>query len=62
MGGWWFVCDVVLSVLGRCCYDLCGCVNGESTVRFVLWQFYLCAFQMNPMCVVCVWLHLNEVC
>ena len=33
-----------------CCYDLCGCVNGASPVRFVL--FYLCAFQMNPVYVV----------
>ena len=36
-----------------CCY-LCGCVNGASLVRYVLSLFYLCAFQMNPVCVVCV--------
>ena len=37
-----------------CCYVLCGCVNGASPVRIVLSLFYLCAFQMNPLCVVCV--------
>ena len=37
-----------------CCYDLCGCVNGASPVKFVLSLFYLCAFQMHPVCVVCV--------
>ena len=37
-----------------CCYDGCGCVNGASPVRFVLSLFYLCAFQINPVCVVCV--------
>ena len=43
--------------MGSCCYVLCGCMNGASPVRFV---------QMNPVCVVCcvlcVWLHLIEVC
>ena len=38
----------------RCCYELYGCVNGASPVGFVLSLFYLCAFQMNPVCVVCV--------
>ena len=33
---------------------LCGCVNGASPVRFVLSLFNLCAFQINPVCVVCV--------
>ena len=37
-----------------CCYDLCECVNSASPVRFVLSPFYLCVFQMNPVCVVCV--------
>ena len=37
-----------------CCYVLCGCVNGASPVRFVSSLFNLCAFQMNPVCVVCV--------
>ena len=55
-----FVCEWVggsLSVKGCawcCCYFLCGCVNGASPVMYVLSQFYLCAFQMNPVCVVCV--------
>ena len=31
-----------------------GCVIGASPVRFVLSLFYLCAFQMNQVCVVCV--------
>ena len=56
-----FVCewvDGVLSVMGccvgcawRCYYELCGCVHGASPVRFVL-SFYLCAFQINLVCVV----------
>ena len=52
---------VELSVMGccvvcawYCCYNLCGCVYGASPVRFVLSLFYLC--------VLCVWLHLIEVC
>ena len=60
-----WVC-VVLLMMGccvgcawRCCYELCGCMNCASPVGFVLSLFYLCAFQMNP---VCVWLHLIEVC
>ena len=40
---------VVLSVLG---VVLCGWMNGASPVRLVLSLFYLCAFQMNPVCVV----------
>ena len=49
-----------LLVMGSCvvcacyCYVLCGCINRASPVRFVLSLFYLCAFQMNPVCVVCV--------
>ena len=39
-------------VCGWCCYVLCGCMNGESPVGFVLSLFYLCAFQMTPVCVV----------
>ena len=55
-----FVCERVdggLLMMGccvgcawRCCYELCGCVNGASPVEFVLSSFYLCAFQMNPVC------------
>ena len=57
--GWIVVCEWVggdLLVMGccvvcgwRCFYELCGCVNGASPVRFVLSLFYL-----NPVCVVCV--------
>ena len=60
------VCEWVvgcLFVMGSCVvcdFDvLCGCMNGASPVRFVLLLLYMCAFQMNP---VCVWLHLIEVC
>ena len=45
------VCDGLCLVL---LLLLCGCVNGASPVRFVLSLFYMCAFQMNPVCVVCV--------
>ena len=54
------LCDVLLLMgccvggVWCCCYELCGCVNGASPVGFVLWLFYLCAFQMNPVCVVCL--------
>ena len=37
-----------------CCYELCGCVNSASPVGFVLSLCYLYAFQLNPVCVVCV--------
>ena len=50
MGGSLFV----MGCAWCCCYVLCGCVNGASPVRFVLSLFYLCALQMNPVCVVCV--------
>ena len=30
------------------------CVNGASLVGFVLSLVYLCVFQMNPVCIVCV--------
>ena len=56
------VCELVgggLFVMGNCvvcawcyCYVLCGCMNGASPVRFVLALLYMCAFQMNPVCVV----------
>ena len=51
VGGDLFVmgcCVVVLSVV------VTICVIGASPVRFVLSLFYLCAFQMKPVCVVCV--------
>ena len=41
-----------------CLALLCGCVNGASPVGFVLSLFYLCAFQINPVCMV----DLIEVC
>ena len=36
------------------CYVLWRCMNGASPVKFVLSLFYMCAIQMNPVCVVCV--------
>ena len=33
---------------------MCGCMNGASPVRFVLSLLYMWAFQINPVCVVCV--------
>ena len=53
---------VVMGCACCCCYVLCGCVNGVSPVRFVLSLLYMCAFQMNPVCVGYVWSHLIEVC
>ena len=49
-----------LYVMGSCvvcpwsCYVLCVCMNGASPVMFVLSLLYMCAFQMNPVCVVWV--------
>ena len=42
-----------LSAMG-CCVVCAWCVYGVSPVRFVLSLFYMCAIQMNPVCVVCV--------
>ena len=53
MGGDLFVMGCCV-VCVWCCYVLCGCVNGASPVMFVLLLFYLCAFQMKPVCDVCV--------
>ena len=39
----------MLDVLG---VVVTSCVGGASPVRFVLSLFYLCAFQMNTVCVV----------
>ena len=51
----------VLSAMGCCvvcawccCCEFGVCVRAASPVRFVLSLFYMCAIQMNPMCVVCV--------
>ena len=63
MGRWCFVADGLLCWL--CLALLCRCVNGASPVGFVLSLFYMCEFQMNQVCgvcVVCVWLHPIEVC
>ena len=51
MGGVLLVMGCCVGCIWHCCYELCGCVNGASPVGFVL-SFYLCAFQMNPVCVV----------
>ena len=51
VGGSLFVMGCCV-VCAWCCYALCGCMNGASPVRFVLALFYLCVFQMNPVCVV----------
>ena len=54
-----FVLWLIVVCAWCCCYVLCGCMNGASPVRFVLSLLYMCAFQINP---VCVCLHLIEVC
>ena len=54
VGGDLLVMGCCVGCAWRCSYELCGCVNGASPVGFVLSLFYLCAFQMNPVCVVCV--------
>ena len=55
VGGVLLVMGCCVRCAWRCCYELCGCVNGASPVGCVLYLFfYLCAFQMNPVCVVCV--------
>ena len=54
VGGSLFVTGSCVIYAWCCCYVLCGCMNGASPVRFVLSLCYLCAFQMNPVCVVCV--------
>ena len=59
VSGWVVFCwrwAVVLDVLG---VVVTSCVNGTSPVGFVLSLFYLCVFQMKP---VCMWFHLIEVC
>ena len=52
MGGGLFVMGSCVVCAWCCCYVLCGCMNGASPVRFVLSLLYMCAFQMNPVCVV----------
>ena len=41
-------------VVWCCCCELNGYVNGASDFRCGLSLFYMCTFQMNPMCVMCV--------
>ena len=62
VGGGLFVMGSCVVCAWCCCYVVCGCMNGASPVRFVLSLLYIYAFQMNPVCVVCGWLHLIEVC
>ena len=54
MGGGLFVMGSCVVCAWCCCYVLCGCMNRASSVRFVLLLFYMCAIQMNPVCVVWV--------
>ena len=54
MGGGLFVMWSCVVCAWCCCYVLFGCMNGASPVRFILSLFYMCAIQMNPVCVVCV--------
>ena len=54
VGGSLFVMGSYVVCAWCCSYVLCGYMNGASPVRFVLSLFYLCAFQMNTVCVVCV--------
>ena len=49
VGGVLLVMSCCVGCAWRCCYELCGCVNGSSPVGFALSLFYLCAFQMNPL-------------
>ena len=54
VGGDLFVMGCCVVCAWCCRYVLGGCVNRASPVRCVLSLFHLCAFQMNPVCVVCV--------
>ena len=54
VGGDLLVMGCCVGCASCCYYELCGCVNGASPVKFVLSLFYLCTFQRNPVCVVCV--------
>ena len=54
MGGGLFVMGGCVVCAWCCCYVLCGCMNGASRVMFVLSLLHMCAFQMKPLCVVCV--------
>ena len=48
----WVVVMGVFGVAVASCVCVCVCVNGASPVWYVLSLFHLCAFQMNPVCVV----------
>ena len=39
-------------VCAWCCYDLCGCVNGASPVRFVLSLLSVCISDEPSVCCV----------
>ena len=52
VGGSLFVMGCCVVCAWCCCYELCVWMNGASPVRSVLSLFYLCAFQMKPVCVV----------
>ena len=54
VGGVLLVMGCCVGFAWCCCYELCGCVDGGSPIRFVLSLFYLYAFQMNPVCSVCM--------
>ena len=48
------VMSSLISVMSPLLCVLSVCAYGASPVRFVLSLFYLCAFQMNLVCGVCV--------
>ena len=54
VGGCLFVMGSCIVRAWCCCYVLGGCMNGAPLVKFVLSRLYVCAIQMNPVCVVCV--------
>ena len=62
-----FFVDVML--LMSCCFrDIWCAVSGASWMCVLMLHLqsgmffvFLCAFQIDPMCIVCVWLHLMEV-
>ena len=51
VGGGLLVMGFYVECAWRCCYEVCEwCISS----RFALSLFYLCTFQMNQVCVVCV--------
>ena len=53
VSGWVVFCWCWAAVLNVFGVVVTSCVNGASPVGFVL-SFYLCAFQIKPVCVVCL--------